>query len=102
MTLPITLRDGATTFAVYVKPRASSTRVLGVRGDALEVALTAPPVDGEANAELLRALARHFGVRRADVEIVAGDRSRRKVVLLRGLSAEEVLRRALGSGSEHT
>lgn len=75
---------------VHVKPRASKSRVIGMRGDALDVAVAAPPVDGEANAELVRTLARHFGIAQSRVEIVSGVSGRNKVVRLSGVEDEEV------------
>ena len=54
--------------------------------------LAAPPVDGEANAELVRYLARLFGVAKSDVEILAGRRGRSKRVLVRGVAAAEARR----------
>lgn len=74
---------------VHVKPRASKSRVIGIRGDALDVAVAAPPVDGEANAELVRLLARHFGVAQGRVTVVSGASGRTKVVRLGGLGVEE-------------
>jgi uncharacterized protein (TIGR00251 family) len=56
-----------------------------VQGDALKVRLAAPPVDGEANEELVRFLAKTLGVRRAAVSLTAGLSSRRKTVEIRGL-----------------
>ena len=49
-------------------------------GDALKFRLAAPPVDGKANAELLRYLAKSFGVPQRNVTLVRGDSSRHKVV----------------------
>lgn len=86
---------------IEVKPRASRTRVLGIKAERLCVALTAPPVDGAANEALERALADHFGLPRRQVQLVMGEKSRRKVVELRGVSASEVLARlprAAGEG----
>jgi len=79
------------TVSVWAKPRASKSRVLGVRGRSLEVALAAPPVDGAANDELVRVLARHFDVPRRDVSIEAGEASREKRVAIRGLAVADVL-----------
>ena len=65
---------------LHVQPGAKRTEVAGTHGDALRIRLAAPPVDGKANAELLRFLADAFGVPLRDVTLVRGDSSRRKVV----------------------
>lgn len=78
---------------VEVKVRASRTRVLGVKAERLCVALAAAPVDGAANEALERALADQLGVPRRQVRLVMGERSRRKVVEVRGVTASDVLAR---------
>jgi uncharacterized protein len=75
---------------VRVVPRAARAGLAGVREGALLVRLNAPPVEGAANAELIEVLADAFGVPKRAVSITAGDRSRRKMVLIRGLSTDEV------------
>jgi len=65
---------------LHVQPGAKRTEVAGVHGDALKVRLAAPPVDGKANAELLRFLADAFGVPLRQVALVRGETSRQKVV----------------------
>ena len=82
--------------SVQVKPKSSRSALLGVRDDALEVAVTAPPLDGAANTELVKVLARVFDVRRGDVAIVVGPSSRNKVVAVYGINAAEA-RERLGS-----
>jgi len=57
------------------------------------VRVTAPPVDGRANAALTRLLAKRLGVARSEVRVVAGQTSRHRVVTVDGLSAIEVRRR---------
>ncbi|MFC0108782.1 DUF167 domain-containing protein [Kibdelosporangium aridum] len=70
-------------FAVRVKPGARKDRVGGRWGEnALIVAVAAPAVEGKANEQLRAVLAKAFGVRKADVSLVAGDRGRDKVVEL--------------------
>ncbi len=69
---------------LHVQPRAARSAVAGPHGDAIKVRLAAPPVDGAANAELLRFLAERLGVRRAAVRLVAGAAGRRKVVEIDG------------------
>ena len=83
---------------VEVKVRASRTSVLGVKSERLSVALAAPPVDGAANDVLLRLLAEVFELPRRDVSLVGGEKSRRKVVELRGLRPEAVLARLTALG----
>ena len=70
----------ALVLTLHVQPGAKRTEVAGVHGDALKIRLAAPPVDGRANAELLRYLAAAFGVPVRDVTLIRGDTSRRKVV----------------------
>lgn len=67
---------------VWVKPR-SSRNALEQQVDGHWVAwLQAPPVDGKANAALIRLVARHFGVARSSVQLAAGERGRRKRILI--------------------
>ena len=74
------------TIDVQVVPRASRTAVGPAIGERLRVAVTSPPVDGAANAAVVEALAEAFGVRRSAVEIVRGERGRRKTVKIAGAS----------------
>jgi uncharacterized protein (TIGR00251 family) len=80
---------------LHVQPRASRTELAGRHGDALKVRVAAPPVDGAANAELVRFLAELLGVAKSAVEIVAGESGRRKVVAVHGVGLEAA-RRVLG------
>lgn len=75
------------TIDVLVVPRASRVAVGPLVGDRLRVAVTAPPVDGAANAAVIEAIAAAFGVRRSAVTIVRGERGKRKTVAIEG-SAE--------------
>ncbi len=72
--------DGAVVLVLHVQPGAKRTQVDGAHGDALKVRLAAPPVDGKANAELVRFLADAFGVAQRQIAIVRGGTSRRKTV----------------------
>jgi uncharacterized protein len=85
-----TTRDGAVRFDVTARPRARESRVARVHAGALVVELAAPPVDGAANAELVATIARALGLTRRDVVVARGERSRGKVVEVRGLSADEL------------
>jgi hypothetical protein len=78
------------TFAVKVVPRAGKNQIAGIEGEAVKIRLNAPPVEGRANDALIEFLARILGVRRAQIEIVSGRASRRKVVRVRGVTAKQV------------
>lgn len=78
------------TFAVRVAARASRTGVAGEHDGALRVRVAAPPVEGAANEELVRFLAKSLKVAARDVEIVAGHSSKSKVLRVRGASREAV------------
>ena len=73
-------RDGAIVFTVRVVPRASRSVVAGEHDGALRVRIAASPVDGAANEELVRTLAKTFDVPARDVEIISGQRSKLKQV----------------------
>ncbi len=73
--------DGAALIlTLHVQPGAPRTAPVGAHGDALKIRLAAPPVDGKANAELLRYLADAFGVPLRNVQLLRGQTSRQKVV----------------------
>jgi len=82
-----------TTFAVKVHPRAKRNAITGEVGDALKLALTAPPVDGKANDACIDFFAKLLKVPRSSVTIAAGQTSRNKVIRVKGLSADEVRER---------
>ncbi|HYN85983.1 MAG TPA: DUF167 domain-containing protein [Pyrinomonadaceae bacterium] len=79
--------DGALVFAVRVVARSSRTEAAGEHDGALKVRVAAPPVEGAANEELRRFLARAFGVPARAVEILSGHASRQKRVRVEGADA---------------
>ena len=82
-------RDGdSITFEVRVTPRASRSRIIGAQDGILKVALTAPPIEGEANKALLELLAKQLGVSKSAVEIIRGERGRNKLLRIRGVDVE--------------
>jgi len=81
-----------------VKPRASKSRILAVSEGVLEIALAAPPVDGEANSELIRTLALALGCGKSAIEIVSGLGSRSKLIAIVGLTPAELLGKLGQSG----
>jgi len=80
--VPIWLRDegDALVLSLHVQPSAKRTEVAGAHGGALKLRLAARPIEGEANAALLRWLAEAFGVPQRNVTLLRGETSRAKVV----------------------
>jgi hypothetical protein len=91
--IPVRESAQGATFAVKVHPRARRNAVTGVLGEALKLALTAPPVEGKANEACLQYLAEVLGVPRAALTLLSGETSRQKLVRVAGVPAEEVRRR---------
>ncbi len=90
--MAFTVRDTAqgAQFALRVQPRASRNAVAGVMGEAIKLAITAPPVDGKANQAVIEYLSDLFRVSKSSIVIVSGETGRNKVIAIRGLSAEQV------------
>jgi uncharacterized protein len=88
----VVIRNSPTgvSFAVKVHPRAKKNAITGKVGDTLKVALTAPPVDGKANAACIEFFAKLLNVPRSSVTIAAGQTSRNKVIRVAGLTAQQV------------
>ena len=83
-------RSGNVELRIHCQPRASKTEIVGLHGDALKVRLAAPPVEGQANAELCQFLAQYFGVLGQEVKILSGKGARQKRVLIKGKTAQEI------------
>jgi uncharacterized protein len=79
-----------TLLKLHVIPRGSRNEITGRRGDVLCVKITAPPVEGAANEAVVKFIAGALGVRRNQVEIVSGGKSREKTIRIEGMSEAEV------------
>ena len=80
-------KNGRLTFTVRVVPRSSRSEIVGEHDGALRVRIAAPPVNGAANEELVRLLARSLGVSRSAIEITAGHSSKLKTVTVANVRA---------------
>ena len=97
--IPIHDTAAGATFQVKVHPRAHKNAITGVLGEALKLALTAPPVEGRANEACIEFVAKFLNVPRSSVTIAAGESSRQKLIRVRGVRAaqvEEKVRALLG------
>ncbi len=70
--------------AVYVQPGAKVSQIIGCHGERLKIKISSPPVDGKANQEVIDFFAKFFSIARRDVELISGEKSRNKRVLLTG------------------
>jgi uncharacterized protein (TIGR00251 family) len=84
----IPVQEGAqgATFAVKVHPRARQNAITGTVGNAVKLALTAPPVDGKANQAVIEFFADLFDIPRSSVTIASGETSRNKMVRISGMN----------------
>lgn len=84
-----TAQDEAITFTVRAQPRATKSAWVGEVEGALKVKIAAPPVDGAANEELIRLLAKLFDVPRRAITILSGATAKNKIVRIHGLTATQ-------------
>ena len=83
-------KDGSITLSLHVQPRASRTCITGIHGDSLKLAITAPPVEGKANKEVIGFLSAVFKIPKKEITIVGGMQSRKKRCRVGSLTEEEV------------
>ncbi|HET8891067.1 MAG TPA: DUF167 domain-containing protein [Candidatus Angelobacter sp.] len=95
--IPVQESAKGISFAVKVHPRARKNAITGTVGDALKLALTAPPVEGKANHAVIEFFADLFQIPRASVTIASGETSRNKVVRVSGISRDAVEQRLNGA-----
>ncbi len=90
-------KDGRVLLDLYVQPRSSRNGLVGIHDNSVKLAITAPPVDGKANAAVVNFLASFLGLKKKDIEIKHGLNSRNKGVLIGVLDGEEIRMRILAA-----
>lgn len=90
----ISQTSGGVILNIHATPRASKAGIQGLHGDALKIRLRAPPVDGKANAALIKYLAEVFDVPERSISILSGETGRRKRILIEGLDVATATARA--------
>ena len=81
---------------LHVTPRGSRNEITGWRDDVLCIKITAPPVEGAANAAIVKFVADKLSVRKSQIELVSGDKSREKTLKVGGLTESDIRRRLGG------
>ena len=95
--IPVSESAKGVSFSIKVHPRARKNAITGTVGDALKLALTAPPVEGKANQAVIEFFADLFQIPRSSVTIASGETSRNKVVRVSGISRAAVEQRLNGA-----
>ena len=67
---------------IFLQPKASKDQIIGLHDGELKIAITAPPIDGQANAHLLKFLSKQFKVPKSSIQIEKGELSRHKQVFI--------------------
>jgi uncharacterized protein (TIGR00251 family) len=88
--IPVGETENGVVFNIRVIPRASRCELVGVQGDALKIRITAPPVEGAANKECIRFLSDMLGVKKSQIKIIAGHRSKNKKVSISGIKRRDI------------
>ncbi|GAB1864284.1 UPF0235 protein C15orf40-like protein [Camponotus japonicus] len=89
---PVVLdKDGNVVIKIQAKPGAKCNNITDISDEAVGIAISAPPMEGEANAELVKYLASIFELRKSDVSLDRGSRSRQKTVIVSGITTDQVL-----------
>ncbi len=99
--IPLHETASGVTFEIKVQPRALRNAVVGEMGDALKIALSAPPVNGRANEACVEFLAELLDVPRSSITILVGQSSRNKLVRVSGTTVEQIRNRLQLSQTPH-
>jgi len=78
---------------IYLQPKASKNQIVGPYRDGIKVRVTAPPVEGKANEELLRFLAKEWRISLSHIEMIRGHHSREKTLRISGDENLDVFRK---------
>ena len=78
------------TFEIQVTPRASRAEITDLKDGALKLRVTAPPVEGAANIACIKLLAKALKLRKSQLEILTGEKSRKKIVLVKDINKKDL------------
>jgi len=92
MSLRVEERKDGIIFRIRIRPFASENKIRGLYGGALKIDINAPPMRSKANKECVRFLVKELKISKSDVEIISGLKSRDKLVKIKGISKEKVLK----------
>jgi uncharacterized protein len=85
--IPYRKSKGGIVIEVKVEPRSSKKGISGLLGEVVKVKLTAPPVDGAANEQLIEILSEATGIKKSAIRIIRGASAKRKTIEIKGIAA---------------
>lgn len=71
---------------IYLQPRSSKNEIVGIFEDCIKIKITAPPVDNEANTQLINFLSKILKIKKQNISIVHGFKGRKKVIQIKGIA----------------
>ncbi len=80
---------------LFIQAKAKKSQFLGIHDGRLKLAISAPPIEGKANREVIAFMASYFGVRKNQVKIISGERSRRKTCIVESFAKKEAIDKLL-------
>jgi uncharacterized protein (TIGR00251 family) len=84
--------DEGATISLHVLPNAPKSQIIGEHNNSLKIKIKAPPVEGKANDAIIKFFSEILNIPKSRLEILRGDKSRGKILLVRGLTAETLAR----------
>jgi TIGR00251 family protein len=87
--------NGGVKLHLFIQPKSSKNEIVGIHDGKLKIKITAPPVDGKANAELVEFLSDILDIPKRQIEITKGDTGRNKTVIITGISQEIIEQKIL-------
>ena len=86
----LTVKNQDVIVDVHAQPGAKRSSIVGEHGDRLKISVASPPVDGKANSALISFLVKYLDISKSSIQIVSGETSRQKRLLIRGQSIETI------------
>jgi uncharacterized protein len=76
---------------IAVSPKSSRSRIVVGKGEQIKIYLNSPPVEGKANAELIKLLSKKLGIAKSGIVIIRGQNSRKKIISIEGLDKNHII-----------
>ena len=78
------------TIDLHVIPNAKKSEIVGIHNDKLKIKISSPPVDGNANKEIIKFFSKKLKISKSNIDIVSGEKSRDKSLLIRNIKIDDI------------